>query len=217
MGLFGKKEACPVCGGEVKGLFHKKIGGKKALCKDCSEQISMMDELLKNATPEFVQQHLEYRRKNAAKYNALRWDFKFEARSMQVGVDPGAGFLYIKHLDMDDYDNPVVFSFDQIKHYELYRLNKKVDDSDTPGDTVLESGLSFLAGVAKLANSDNKSRDYFRFVMTTDDPYWPEIEIKIHFDDHDDLYGAFHGFDKDLKQICQLLKHIIRKEQIVLF
>ena len=30
MGLFGKKEACPVCGSEVKGLLHKKIGGKQA-------------------------------------------------------------------------------------------------------------------------------------------------------------------------------------------
>ena len=48
MGLFHKKEACPVCGGEVKGLFHKKIGGKKALCKDCSAQVSMAKELLKN-------------------------------------------------------------------------------------------------------------------------------------------------------------------------
>ena len=50
MGLFHKKEACPVCGGEVKGLFHKKIGGKKALCKDCSAQVSMAKELLKDAT-----------------------------------------------------------------------------------------------------------------------------------------------------------------------
>ena len=49
MGLFHKKEACPVCGGEVKGLFHKKIGGKKALCKDCSAQVSMAKELLKDA------------------------------------------------------------------------------------------------------------------------------------------------------------------------
>ena len=48
MGLFHKKEACPICGGEVKGLFHKKIGGKKALCKDCSAQVSMAKELLKN-------------------------------------------------------------------------------------------------------------------------------------------------------------------------
>ena len=57
MGLFGKKEACPVCGGEVKGLFHKKIGGKQALCKDCSAQISMAKELLKNATAEYVKEH----------------------------------------------------------------------------------------------------------------------------------------------------------------
>lgn len=41
MGLFGKKEACPVCGGEVKGLFNKKIGDKKVLCKECSNQVWM--------------------------------------------------------------------------------------------------------------------------------------------------------------------------------
>ena len=44
MGLFSKKEACPVCDSEVKGLFNKKIGGKKVLCKDCSAQISMTKE-----------------------------------------------------------------------------------------------------------------------------------------------------------------------------
>ena len=31
MGLFSKKEACPVCDSEVKGLFNKKIGGKKGM------------------------------------------------------------------------------------------------------------------------------------------------------------------------------------------
>ena len=31
MGLFHKKEACPVCGGEVKGLFHKKSAARR-LC-----------------------------------------------------------------------------------------------------------------------------------------------------------------------------------------
>ena len=58
MGLFHKKEACPVCGGEVKGLFHKKIGGKKALCKDCSAQVSMAKELLKDATPELHSKYI---------------------------------------------------------------------------------------------------------------------------------------------------------------
>ena len=92
MGLFHKKEACPVCGGEVKGLFHKKIGGKKALCKDCSAQVSMAKELLKDATPEFIKEHLEYRRENALKYNALHWEAEYDARGTKMGVDPGAVF-----------------------------------------------------------------------------------------------------------------------------
>lgn len=216
MGLFGKKEACPVCGGEVKGLFHKKIGGKQALCKDCSAQISMAKELLKNATPEYVKEHLEYRRKNALKYNALRWDAKYNARGTKMGVDPGAGFLYLIDADMDDFDNPVVFSFNQITHYELYRLNKKVDDSDTPGETPLESGLSVLSSIAKLANKNNNSTDYFRLVVTTTEPYWPEIEIRINFDSPDDVHG-FTGFGEDLKSMCQVLKHAVRKEPVIVY
>lgn len=215
MGLFGKKEACPVCGGEVKGLLHKKIGGKQALCKDCSAQISMSKELLKNATAEYVKEHLEYRQKNAVKYNALRWDAKYDARGTKMGVDPGAGFLYLVDADMDDFDNPVVFSFDQITHYELYRLNKKVDDSDTPGETQLESKLSALAGVAKLLDKDKRSVDYFRLVLTTTEPYWPELEIRINFDSPDDVYG-FGGFGEDLKMMCQVLKSAARKEQVIL-
>lgn len=215
MGLFGKKEACPVCGGEVKGLLHKKIGGKQALCKACSAQISMSKELLKDATPEYVKEHLAYRRKNAEKYNALRWDGRYDARGTRMGVDPGAGFFYLADADMDDLDNPVVFSFAQITHYELYRLNKKVDDSDTPGETALESGLSALGGIAKLVKNDS-SVDYFRLVLTTTEPYWPELEIQINFDSPDDLYGI-DGFDHDLKRMCQVLKHAARREPVTLY
>ena len=105
MGLFHKKEACPVCGGEVKGLFHKKIGGKKALCKDCSAQVSMAKELLKDATPEFIKEHLEYRRENALKYNALHWEAEYDARGTKMGVDPGVGFLYL--IEFRDDENPI--------------------------------------------------------------------------------------------------------------
>ena len=217
MGLFGKrKDGCPVCGGEVKGLFNKKIADKQVLCKDCSAQVSMQKELLKQATPEFMQEHLEYRKKNATKYNALRWDMKFEARSLKMGVDSGAGFLYIIHPDMDDQENPVVFSFDQITRYELYRLNKCVDSSDTPGEVVLESALSFLSGVAKILDKDKNSQDFFRVVITTTEPYWPEIEVKIHFDSPDDVHGTF-GFGKDLQKMCKVMKSAVRKEPVALF
>ena len=216
MGLFGKKEACPVCGGEVKGLLNKKIADKKTLCKECSNQVSMTKELLKNATPEFMKEHLAYRQKNALKFNALRWDAVYDARGTKLGVDAGAVFLYIRDADMDDFDNPVVFSFDQITRYELYRLNKKVDDSDTPGPTPLESTLSAVVSIAKILDKDRKSQDFFRLVITTTEPYWPELEFKIRFDSPDDVHG-FGGFGGDLERMCQVLKHAVRKEQVVLY
>ena len=215
MGLFHKKEACPVCGGEVKGLFHKKIGGKKALCKDCSAQVSMAKELLKDATPEFIKEHLEYRRENALKYNALHWEAEYDARGTKMGVDPGVGFLYLNDADMDDSDNPVVFSFDQITRYELYRLNQKVDDSDTPGATALESTLSALSGIAKILDKDKNSNDYFRLMLTTTEPYWPELKIEIYFNSPDDIYG-FGGFGGDLERMCQVLKSAARREPVAI-
>ena len=51
--------------------------------------------------------------------------------------------------------------------------------------------------------------------LTTTEPYWPELEIRINFDSPDDVYG-FGGFGEDLKMMCQVLKSATRKEQVIL-
>lgn len=220
MGLFSKKELCPVCGGEVKGLFLTKIGDKKTLCKGCSKQISMNKRLLKTATPEFIKEHLDYRKKNAEKYAALRWDVQYtDVPGLKFGVDAGAGFFYLEHDDLHDEDNPVVFSFDQLTGYELYRSSRKVDDADTPGDTAIESTLSALSGIADLVkNEDEVKTDFFKLKLTVTDPYWPDLEIKITFFS-DNLYGrnGYYAFDGQLIAICQFFKHVIRKEPVNIF
>lgn len=219
-GLFTRKDLCPVCGGEVKGLFLTKIGDKKTLCKNCSRQISMSKGMLKTATPAFIQEHLAYREKNAEKYAALRWDIQYtDVPGLKFGVDAGAGFFYLLHDDLHDEDNPVVFSFDQLTGYELYRSSRKIDDADTPGDTPLESLLSAVSGIADLVKNDDEVKtDFFKLKLTFTDPYWPELEIKISFFE-DDLYGRLgqYGFDKQLTAICQFFKHVIRKEPVNLF
>lgn len=220
MGIFSKKELCPVCSGEVKGLFLTKIGDKKTLCKNCSKKVSMNKELLKTATPEFIREHLAYRKQNEEKYNALRWDVIYtDIPGVKFGVDPGAGFFYLVHDDLRDEDNPLVFSFDQLIGYELYRGNKKVDDADTPGETDLETTLSALSGITNLINSDSGAKtDTFKLKLTISDPYWLDLEIKITFF-LDNLYG-FHGhvaFDRQMKTMCQMFKNIIRKESINIF
>lgn len=216
MGLFSKKAPCPVCGEEVNGVFLVKIGGKQTLCKDCSGQISMNEELLKNATPDFIREHLAYRRKNAEKYTALHWDVEYkDVPGLKVGVDSKARCFYIVHDKLHDENNPLVFSFDQLTGYELYRLTKKVDDADTPGGTSLDTGMTFLADLSRLVKKDTSDTDYFKLKLVTTDPYWPEIFFKIYFTTHQ-MKGLF-GFAPQMEAIGQLFKHIVRKEPVNIF
>ena len=216
MGLFSKKEACPVCGGEVKGLFLTKIGDKQILCKKCSEPISMNKDLLQTATPEFIREHLAYRQKNAEKYAALQWTIKFNSiPGLQVGIDEAGKAIYLIHDDLHvDRENPVVFSFDQLTGYELLRRRTIVDDLETAGATSLETGLTAVTGILKKMNkddSDDNEYDYFRLKLTTTDPYWSKINLKIDFT-NDQLYG-FGGFSNELVELCWILKEIIRNER----
>lgn len=98
----------------------------------------MDKELLKTATPEFIREHLDYRRKNAEKYAALQWTTKFTSiPGLQVGIDEVGKAIYLIHDDLhDDKENPVVLSFNQLTGYELLRRKKTVDDLETAGNTV---------------------------------------------------------------------------------
>lgn len=216
MGLFSKKEACPVCGGEARGLFLVKIGDKKTLCKTCSKQVSMQKSLLETATPDFIQEHLAYRRENAEKYATHRWTVKITSiPGLQFGLDEAGQAIYLIHDDLHvDEENPVVFSFDQLTGYELLRGKKKLDGMEDTGMVVLETTLSALGGIARLVNSDSSAHyDTFHLKLTTTDPYWNEIDLKIDFTDSQ-LHGL-GGFAGDMQRVCQIIKGIIRKEPVL--
>lgn len=215
MGLFSKKEPCPVCGGEVSGLSLIKIGGQKTLCKNCSKKVSMNEDLLSIATPEFIKEHLEYREKNAERFSRCNWTVKFTSiPGFQMGVDEAEGAIYLSHSDLHVKDeNPVILSFDQLTGYEIFRRKKKMDGADMEGPTNLDGGLDKAGAVAwALSSSRTSSVDYFLLKLTTTDPYWEDIEIKIQFTTSQ-YYGLW-GFGKDMRQACQLLKNIVRREPL---
>ena len=217
MGLFTKNEPCPVCGGEVKGLFLVKIGEKKTLCKECGGRVSMDAELLKNATPDFIKEHLTYRQKNAECYASTHWEAEFsDLPELKMGVSVSEKVLYLIHDKLHDEKNPVIFNFDQITGYELYRLTKKVDSAEDPGETCLDSGLTVLASIAHVVDSSSNSanNDYFKLKLTTTEPYWPAIELKLDFSPSR-LHGI-GGFGGQMGAACQVLKRAARKEPVEL-
>lgn len=215
MGLFSKKEACPVCGGEVKGLFLVKIGDKKILCKNCSKQVSMSRDLLENAAPEFIKEHLDYRRKNAEKYATHNWTVKITSiTGLQFGLDEAGRAIYLIHDDLhDDEENPVVFDFDQITGYELFRGKKKLDSMEDTGSIPLETGLSALGEISRIVGGNKESHvDSFHLKLTTTDPYWKNIDLKIEFTTSQ--LNGIGGFAGDMRRVCQIIKDIIRKQPV---
>lgn len=205
MGGFWGKKPCPVCGGEVKGSFLVKIAGGRTLCGNCSSRICMSEELLKIAVPEFIEEHLVYRQKNAERSRSLHWDREYNGiPGLWVGVDLKKRAFCMVHEKLHDADNPAAFSFEQIIGYELYRGNKIVDDARTPGETALERGA---------ANpGEGEGSDYFRIKLITTESYWREMELKIDFYT-DELYG-YGGFGKELKEVCRLFKKFARREPV---
>ncbi len=215
MGLFSKKEACPVCGGEVKGLFLKKIADKKTLCKTCSKAISMEDELLKNAQADFVKTHIAYRKENAALYATTDWEAKYRAISLHIGVNREKELIFISHSQMDNEDNPTVLSFDEITGYELYKMKTKLDDATEPGDTPLETTLGALGAIVSLASSkDSNNSSYYILKLDTTNEYWPQIKLKLTFTDNQ-MFGPL-GDHNQMRAICQAFKRIVRKEAVEL-
>lgn len=71
MGLFGKKDPCPICGGTVKGLLPTKVEGQ-AICKDCSKNIDLPDGVLNAMTLTDFRGYLAFRQEN----ELLRREFK---------------------------------------------------------------------------------------------------------------------------------------------
>lgn len=71
MGLFSKKDPCPICGGAVKGLLPTKVEGQ-AICKECSKDIDLPDGVLNRMTLMDFREYLTFRQQN----DILRRQFK---------------------------------------------------------------------------------------------------------------------------------------------
>ena len=211
MGLFGKKEKtpCPVCGGEVKGLFKTKIEGGQELCQECGHKICAPKDWIKAAGVDDVKKHFAYREEQAALYATMhpRHSFVFNG-FLQVEADEEKNLLAIGYSNMNCRDNPIVLRYGQLTGYELFLEKKKLDDDKTAGPT---NTKTFLTQAGNLLVSNGRDAR-FTLKLKTEDPYWLEMEIGATVPYH----LNFEGYKDNMSGIGQLLKCIVRGEPFVL-
>ncbi|HWR19494.1 MAG TPA: hypothetical protein VN608_07715 [Clostridia bacterium] len=210
MGLLERedKPPCPVCDGEVTGLFTVKIGGGQEICMECASKISMQKNILKNADVSFVQKHLAFRKEQAVLYAGMSISHRFNfPSSIWVAADEEKQLLAIGNSDMNAWnDDPIVLRYDQLTGYELWLENKKTDDDTTPRETFSVTGT---AAVGCFAGNGGKEQ-YFTLKLKTTDPYWPEMNILAAVPGN----MEFTGYNNNMSGLVWLLKCIVRKEPL---
>lgn len=115
MGLFTKKELCPICGGEVKGLFPRKIEGHP-VCKICYGEVDLPQETLDHMTVEEFKGYMHFREENIQ----LKQQFK-TTRQVDFGWLDDKFLFDMEHrlLCMNKKLKGTVFEGGQITSFEI--------------------------------------------------------------------------------------------------
>ena len=128
MGLFGKKELCPICGRPVKGLVRFKIAENLYLCQECGQKVAMDDSMLPFQSVDDIKKHLAYREINLQSFRDFTVSREIRVGSLFFRVDDGKQLWYCA---AKKDANPPLFKFDEVLNYEL------TED----GETIIKGGL----------------------------------------------------------------------------
>ncbi|WP_313527438.1 DUF4428 domain-containing protein [Anaerotignum sp.] len=104
MGLFSKKEPCPICGGKIDIFFPRKIEGQ-LVCDNCYDKLDVQEEILNSFTMADFREYLSYYEQN----QQLR-----------------EGFNTSYALDFSVIGNDMVFDFDNKLFCVDDKLNKLI-------------------------------------------------------------------------------------------
>ncbi|MEG0765348.1 MAG: DUF4428 domain-containing protein [Pseudoflavonifractor sp.] len=125
MGLFGKKEPCPICGGKLPMLLATKIEGQP-ICNDCTAKIDLPQELVNTLTLDGLREYLRFYEENCK----LRDDFVLSEK-----------------VDFGIMDTKIVFDYD----HKLFCMSKNLDKtifqgSQLKGITIWEDNQLLFEG-----------------------------------------------------------------------
>ena len=179
MGLFGEKQACPVCGSPAGGLLAVKIKNGVVLCKECSYKVRMDKSMLSLQSVDDIKKHLKYREKNLKKYNSFVASSEIKTSFSYVFKVDKAKKLWYSSLKADI--NPPLFRYDEIIDYEL----------SENGNTVTKGGIgsamvggALLGGVGAIVGGvyGKQTRTEIRSItlhISLSNPYIQSLDIEF--------------------------------------
>lgn len=141
MGLFGKKEICPICGKKIKGDVLIKIQDNIPLCKECSAKVNMDADLIGAQSVEDMRAHLNYREKNLERYEKFVSTIDAKAGTSYMSVDESQKLWLCTRNRKDK--NPPLFEYGEIAGFQYLEDGAPIVEEEK------KSGLGGLFGGKK--------------------------------------------------------------------
>ena len=180
MGIFGKKESCPICDQPVKGMTSTRIKDKQKLCNNCSEKIKMDASMLPFQTPEDIRKHLMYREENM---NLL---YKFSpTKEVKCGFgcfreDSKLKKWYYTFHKIEK--NPPIFDYEEIIDYQLTEDGEQIASGglgSAVAGGVMFDGVGAIVG-SNIASKRSKSVvRSMRLYISLKNQYVNQIQIEF--------------------------------------
>ncbi|MCD8156873.1 MAG: DUF4428 domain-containing protein [Clostridiales bacterium] len=166
MGLFGKKELCPVCGKKVKGDLVLKIKDNVVLCQSCSAQVNMDAALIPLQTVEDIRQHLVYREQNQDMVDRFNVTWSERVGTSYLCVDATRKLWYCTRNRKDK--NPPLLSYEEVVS-AVY-----LEDGEPVAEEEKKGAFGRLFG----EKTEPKTLHSMKIHVEVDNPYTKFIDVE---------------------------------------
>ncbi|MCD7981906.1 MAG: hypothetical protein LUF32_06280 [Clostridiales bacterium] len=198
MGLFGKKDVCPVCGKRIKGDVLLRIKDNVEICASCSSMVSMDAAMIPNQTADDIREHLKYRERNLDRFIRFEPTQEAKAGNFILYVDGPAGLWYCTKNKRDG--NPPIFAFDEMSGMEYLEDGQPVEEEEKKGI------LGSLFG----EKEEPKAIHSMKVRILVDNPYTKTIDMEVIAPNSELRTGtlSYKNSRRALERVMELLSEI---------
>ncbi len=196
MGLFSKKELCPVCGKKIKGDLLVRIKDNLPLCAACSAMVNMDAVLIPLQTEESIRNHIDYRKANQIKVESFTPNLELKAGSSLFKVDESAKLWYCTRNKKDK--NPPVFSYEELVSAQYLEDGEPLVEEEAKG------GLSALFGGKKEARMVRS----MKVRLELSNPYTQFIDVEV-VGLNDEVKVGSMGYKSNRRSLDKILEAAI--------
>lgn len=243
MGLFSKKEPCPICGGKIDIFFPRRIEGQ-LVCDNCYDKLDVQEEIINSFTMSDFRDYLSYYEQNqqlrarfhisfALDYYVIGSDMVFDFENQLFSTSDKLDKLILSGKDVVSItvreDNAPLFECtrSQIRKYQSAVTERALQMA--PQLAQMASNQRLVKNMERLTREENREARYipsvdmpepfqkFYIHIQLDHPYWRDMRFEVSGPAFSNEYPDVNEYLKEYNEQAANMEALIGAFQKISF